>query len=304
MWLQKVRGGVDAMAFSPDGRHLYTADSGGWVTEWDVAARTGRRLFSVERGSQWGMFCAAGGRFLVTRSYDPVVWDRLAGAEYVRPDLSEKDAIQRTGYCSMIASPGDDTRLLVAGEVGTKIRTWDTATRKFGPLFARWPNSGRIGWFDVSPDRATVAVLHRNPPRLILSDRATGVQTNRLDVPDDAFRVRFSPDGTTLAIRVGTRLDLWHPASGQVSRVEQAVVSPDRDGGPFWVFAFHPTLPVFAALNRDGTPTLFDRATHQPIRSLDFPLGKRVHCLTFSPDGLTCAVGGSNKQFVVFDVDG
>ena len=44
--------------------------------------------------------------------------------------------------------------------------------------------------------------------------------------------------------------------------------------------------------------------TAEPDRaSLDFALGKYVTCAAFSPDGLTCAVGGSNKQFAVFDVD-
>jgi hypothetical protein len=28
-----------------------------------------------------------------------------------------------------------------------------------------------------------------------------------------------------------------------------------------------------------------------------------VNCFAFAPDGLTCAVGGSGRQFVVFDVD-
>lgn len=34
-----------------------------------------------------------------------------------------------------------------------------------------------------------------------------------------------------------------------------------------------------------------------------FAVGKRVTCAAFSPDGLTCVVGRSNKQFAVFDID-
>ena len=60
---------------------------------------------------------------------------------------------------------------------------------------------------------------------------------------------------------------------------------------------------MFAALNADKVLTLFGLDTGDPIRSLDFALGRSVRCVAFSPDGLTCAVGGSNKRFAVFDVD-
>ena len=68
-------------------------------------------------------------------------------------------------------------------------------------------------------------------------------------------------------------------------------------------FAFHPTAPVFIAINRDKHLTFFGTETGEALRSLDFALGRYVQCVAFSPDGLTCAVGGSNKQFAVFDVD-
>jgi WD40 repeat protein len=69
------------------------------------------------------------------------------------------------------------------------------------------------------------------------------------------------------------------------------------------LFAFNPTLPVFVGLNAKKVLTLFSTGTGEPIRSLDFALGKKVKCVCFSPDGLTCAVGGSNKQFAIFDID-
>src|SRR5207253_264528 len=68
-------------------------------------------------------------------------------------------------------------------------------------------------------------------------------------------------------------------------------------------FTFHPTAPLFTGLNPDKVLTLFSSETGEPIRSLDFALGKRVTCVAFAPDGLTCAVGGSNRQFAVFDVE-
>jgi hypothetical protein len=59
--------------------------------------------------------------------------------------------------------------------------------------------------------------------------------------------------------------------------------------------------------------SLVSLETGEELRTLDFDAGKPppqqslrfspVTCAAFSPDGLTCAVGGSNKQFAVFDVD-
>jgi hypothetical protein len=67
--------------------------------------------------------------------------------------------------------------------------------------------------------------------------------------------------------------------------------------------AISPTSETFAALNPQRQLTLFSLRSGEAIRSFDFALGATVQCLCFSPDGLTCAVGGSNKQFAVFDVD-
>lgn len=114
-----------------------------------------------------------------------------------------------------------------------------------------------------------------------------------------ADEVRFAPDGRTLAVFSGREVLMWDVSRG-VSRGKPATLAPQP---PDATFAFHPVAPLFLALDRARHLTLFSADTGEPIRSLDFGLGKRVACVAFSPDGLTCAVGGSNRQFAVFDVD-
>ena len=83
MWVQKVPGGgVDALAFAPDGRTLYTYDRGGWVTAWDVAARVGRRLFAFRNTRPYppGLFVTAAGGFAVVYQDSAALWDVGAGA--------------------------------------------------------------------------------------------------------------------------------------------------------------------------------------------------------------------------------
>src|SRR5262245_23499692 len=69
MWIQKVPGGgVSHLAYSPDGRLLYTLDNGGWLTAWDVATHAGLRIAH----GQWsraffprGLYPLADGRLLI-----------------------------------------------------------------------------------------------------------------------------------------------------------------------------------------------------------------------------------------------
>ena len=43
--------------------------------------------------------------------------------------------------------------------------------------------------------------------------------------------------------------------------------------------------------------------TGQPARTLEHILPRYAQCVAFAPDGAKCVVGGSNKQFIAFDVD-
>ena len=92
-------------------------------------------------------------------------------------------------------------------------------------------------------------------------------------------------------------MQVWDVPSRSVRAEHVTGVQTDK------VLAFHPTAPLFASLNPNKELTLFSLETGAPVRSLDFALGRFVQCVAFAPDGLTCAVGGSNRQFAVFDVD-
>ena len=298
MWVQKVGAGVQALAYSPDGRFLYSADRGDCITRWDLAERRGSHLFLVWHESMYGLFFAAGGRFLVTRSPTPVVW------EVAEQRIVAQIAVEWPAPCSMRAHPIDGTILLLNSGRGSGMQTWDPGTRDFGPAPTGWPDLGPLEAFDVSPDGATAALLGRDTRGVVLVDEAGGrmraVSTSlRVDWGHSRVDwVRFSPDGKVLAVADGVGFGLHDLTGDRFLQVDGAART-----GPVPIFAFHPTAPVFAALNRERLLTLFHRETGQPIRSFDFALGRKVECVAFAPDGLTCAVGGSNKQFAVFDVD-
>jgi hypothetical protein len=156
--------------------------------------------------------------------------------------------------------------------------------------------------FDIAPDGRSVAVSFQNDDPPILFTRTEGGEL-RDPVPvagrRTVYGARFSPDGRTLVLFLlfPTGLALWDVASRTPRGGE---IKYDPENGPF---AFNPTLPLFAVRAVDGAFTVRRLSDGQPVRSLDFPIGKVIGCAAFAPDGLTCAIGGSNKQFAVFDVD-
>lgn len=289
MWVQKIGGGgVCGLAYAPDGATLYTRDYGGWVTAWDVAARRGRRLFQLpvmERYVQHGLALADGGRFLVADARDGArVWDVVAGAEgkSVPPGLR---------FGPLLAAP-DAPAVLFIGHDRRGIDAYDLKTETVTRRFAVPPAVGDlISSADVAPDGRTAVVNGIERAGLIGAD---GWWTD-LERPFNG-RVRFSPRGDVLLWTMYWRTEIRDVAT-QAVRAEASCFMPD------WVFAVSPSAPVFVACNPERQLTLFSLETGQPLRSLDFALGKYVMCATFSPDGLTCAVGGTNKQFAVFDVD-
>lgn len=289
MWVQKIGGGgVSGLAYSPDGATLYTRDHGGWVTAWDVVARRGKRLFQLsvmERYAQHGLALADGGRLLVADGRDGArVWDVAAGAEG-----KDMPAGLRSG--PLLVAP-DAPAVRYIGQDCRGIDAYDLNTGGVTRLFESPPELPDLLSADVAPDGRSAVLL-------ALASQAGRIDANGLwhdlECPFSG-RVWFSPGGDRLLWTMYYRIQVWDVATW-TKRAETACFMPD------WVFAVSPTAPVFVACNPERQLTLFSLETGHPLRSLDFALGKYVMCAAFSPDGLTCAVGGTNKQFAVFDVD-
>lgn len=295
MWIQKVGGGgIRAMAYSPDGATLYTVDTSGWLTAWDVASRTGRRIVSDRRlaFTSRRLYALADGKRLALDAREPTLWDV------------------------------DTKRALTGTEPAQRLEWEPTVVRPDGRMFGYYYDRPAIGGWNLStgiPERERVLSDSDIPLRDfdLSSDEKLALVTTQAGncvlyewgeklSPLSPVRMatawlsqaRFSPDGSAIAVAVGSSwtIGLWDVAARR-PRVEQVLCMMDRR------FALNPVFPVFAAINRSNVLAVWSLETGEQLRALDFELGRRVRCVCFSPDGLTCAVGGSNKQFAVFDVD-
>jgi WD40 repeat protein len=292
MWIQKVpAGGIDGLAYSPDGRTLYTAARGGTFASWDTATHQSRTLCYAPGASTRGLVTS--GRLLIARRYPHVLaWDLATGAEIGRLSPSVPyDALP---------IPGDDGRVLYRSDDRRSLFVWEPERGSVNAAFAG-PFSSEIRAFDLSPDAQTIAIAEGASHIVKLFD----LTARAIPTQDPVFwsgfvwGIRFSPDGRLLAVFAGGHIHLCEVPS--LTWRGEPVNINNRHGEA--TFAFHPTAPVFVALNPEKHLTLFSSETGEAIRSFDFALGRYVRCAAFSPDGLTCAVGGSNKQFAVFDVD-
>jgi WD40 repeat protein len=294
MWVQKVSGGgVDSLAYAPDGRTLYTLTGGRGVTAWDVATRTGTSVVtaadcSLERIGQFRV--AGGGQYLILVSSENwFVW----GCQ----TRSVVAALRPSPLFYIAGFDPEGTTCVRVGSGGAE--RWDFVTQQPVAQIGRWQLSEPLRYVELAPDLRRAALVTLKGA-VYLADLADTQPPAKLTLPEPVHNigVRFSPDGGTLAVLYHRLMYLWDVPSLKV-RAKARWADPNPD----WKLSFHPTARLFAALNKDKAFTLYSLDTGDPVRALDFALGRSVHCACFAPDGLTCAVGGSNKQFAVFDVD-
>ena len=106
--------------------------------------------------------------------------------------------------------------------------------------------------------------------------------------------VKFSPDGTCLAVAGGIGILLYDT---------QTYDKPDLlkgHTGYIWCIAFRPDGKVLASAGQDRTVRLWDVNTRQQIRTFGINVYPTSN-ITFSPDGktLASATGGNNTEDVM-----
>jgi WD40 repeat protein len=289
MWSHRLAATIRALGFSADGRTLYTSDNTCRVYAWDTVS--GQRRMVLKHKFISGQVPASfigTDRFVVFRDTNPLqVWDFTTKAK--RLDVPERFA---SGLARVDAARA---RLLALAADGKSILSWDLVRQKRGPAVVRWAKPVRPVWrngFQISADGRTLAV-EESRGQIIFRELPSGAEIGRMPLQNDwvtTTPILLSSDGRRLCCIIGYQWRLWDVPAGT-----------SRSESWWWPLAFHPTAPL-CAVQMAGSFALVSTQTDEIIRAYDFELGMVQHAC-FSPDGLTCAVGGSNKQFAVFDVD-
>ncbi len=328
-------GGVQQLAFSPNGSILVSTSSDATTVLWNLSTLRKRLVLRHDDHIMWSVTFSPDGKLLATGGTDmpednkPVavvrLWELGTGQE-----VATLRGEPLTNPVSSVAfSP--DGRVIAAGSQSPglkrfgpnmkdadngEVQLWELATRRVRLTLAL--HAGPVYGVAFSPDGKTLAAVGGDLQSRIGELRLWDLQPGKLKVKIVSraapFRaVAFSPDGKILVTGAGdranpleqevenvTELKLWEVASGK------EIASLKGHRGPVYAVAFSPDGTILASAGGDlgkrlGELKLWDVATRKELASLE---GHRdeLRAVAFSPDGKLLASGGYDKTVKLWDV--
>jgi WD40 repeat protein len=286
--------GIRAIALSPDGQTLASADFDGAIQLWDTSARVplGAPLHG-HTAQVWSVAFSPDGMTLASASHDGTVrlWDVAA-----RRALGRLPAPDTGAQTSLAFSP--DGRTLAVGGEGGRLQLWDVRTRRPLAPPLRGHND-RVVSLAFSPDGRTLASAgFDHTVRLwdVRSRREIGRPLVGHGGP--VASVAFSPDGRTLASSgLDGTIRLWD------ARTRAALGPPLRPGtGEIWGIAFGEGGRVLASAGFDGNVRLWNVRTRTPAGP---PLTGHTDALVdvaFAPNGRILASAGYDGTIRIWDL--
>ncbi len=279
-------GRVNSIAFSPTENILASGGGDATVKLWDTI--TGTELLTIRRTERISTVAfSPDGKTLAWIEASPPdtihLWDvttRSIIALYEDPTVYDMNSI--------VFSPDGKTFLTVDAQ-NDIVKVWDINTGNTIDL-------GHIGLTPISfsPDSTMLATGGTRGVKVWEVNTGRDVATIPVKPSSHVRLVSFSPDGRTLAYRVGgekfTRL--WDvPTQTQTGIIENPSVAD---------WAFSPDGKTLASATRHII-TLWDVVTGQPIATLGGPLDGVRH-ITYSPDGNTLASVSRDKTVRLWDI--
>jgi WD40 repeat protein len=301
VWKAHV-GKIESMAFLADGQLLATATGGTRTVHlWEpttgkpVRKLTGNWPDGRTLGAVKSVAFASGAALLAAGTSRSVALWRTETWELIA-DLNTSLAYE------LAFGPGETPILAAAESRGTAI--WGDAGQPTGDR-VRPPDRvcgprGGVAVLDFSPDGKLLAAS--NCLEAGFWNPVTGEKMRSLHRPAGNHRgaIRFSPDGTVVALARGKFVDLWAVAGGE--KPMATLVAGTGSQPAIWALGWSDGGKVLMTAGADGYVRNWDVDARKVLRSFAWGLGK-VYCAAFSPDGLMCAAGGENGQVVVWDVD-
>ncbi len=276
------------------------------VLTWEEPPAWGEPLLSPSRDGRW---LAAGTNVLLA------LWDLAADP----PAGPVSHRVPGAMFARFAASPAE---LLVVSTVGTgnsfQIRVGNlpigrakagSAGRaavlpRAGDLAARLERMSASDWriqTALSADGTRLAVAPRELPHnplareAFLWDVGTGQPPRMLPTSGHPCALSFSPDGSQLAIDVGTIYVYDTATLEEVGSWKAKWSDAPR-------LAWSPDGKLLARTDNSTTVRVYDAATGRQVMAVGGKRGRLV-CAAFSPDGLTLATGTHLGPIRVWDVE-
>jgi WD40 repeat protein len=277
-----------SLAWSPDGRTLYSGSYDSQIRAWDPVKGSVVRQWRGSGSWVTEIVLSPDGRTLISGGTDnrACLWEAATGRRLA--------VLEHAGYRTFAFTP--DSRNVLAGF--DEIFLWDAATGKQGrALHDR--HHALIGQLRVSADGRVLAAVGSNRA-ITLLDPDSGQLIRRVEQPE-ARCIALSADGKLLAASgeatlrgADTPICLWDVTTG----AERCRFKP---GITINSLAFSPRGAWLAAACWDHHVRVWDVRTGQEMAVLRGHTD-RVQTLAWSPDGRTLATGGGDGWILLWDV--
>jgi WD40 repeat protein len=288
------RSSVQSMAFSPDGKMLVAGGPGEFPTPpkaeiWDVASWTLVRSIETEGVSIISVNFSPSGKLLVIGPFGGAIglWDVASGLQ-VR---SFKGVFGKA-----FLSP--DAAALVS--VATTIDMWDTAAN--GSLKSRRSLAGRVDDVESATiDQRGNLVASIAGSTIHLWDLKTGRHIASLKGSSTGGYpvVRFSPDGSVLAVSEFQSIRLWSVNERrQITQLSSGSGGSDDSG--FGPLVFSPDGTLVASANATSIK-IWQVGSRRLVRSINMTDKGYCSSLDFSSDGKLLASSAKNS-LMIWDV--
>ncbi|MEM6284111.1 MAG: hypothetical protein AAF787_18100, partial [Chloroflexota bacterium] len=210
--------------------------------------------------------------------------------------LGELIRISR-GSTDVVAVSPDGSIVAVGSSVGIWLYDATAIDTEMEPQLI--VTEGEIGDIAYSPDGTTIAFSNSEDNIINFVDVASGELTGNFDPEFTANHMRYSPDGSMLALGGGSQgLMIWDVAG-------QSVVLRDEDTslGSEAPVSFSPDGAMVASGASSSTVYMWDVAGDGVPMELAGHTST-INEVTFSPDGATLATGSNDRTIRLWNMDG
>jgi WD40 repeat protein/serine/threonine protein kinase len=330
-------GGINTLAFHPDGKQIATGSYDGTVKLWD--ATSGQPLFTFPGRTTEVIrvaYSPDGKRVAAANGFDRTVnvWDianrqvvfrlvghtadvyglafspdgkRIATASFdktivVWDATTGKQLFTLLGHTAeiyVLAYSPDGKRIATASKDGT-VRVWDLATRR--EAFPSLRHVGPIDGVTFSRD-GTLLASGGFDLKLWLWDVTSGKLLRSIEAHTNLINsVYFSPDGSRIVSVSGDRnIKIWDTAKLRSGSENPLLLTLKGHANQVLDAAFSPDGAHLASGSQDRTAKLWDGTTSPEARTLVGHSGE-VFSVAVSPDGKRIVSAGEDGMVKVWDL--